>query len=103
MKADVVMKLLVLDGRVTKDGLRSLTTATACKTWIYAEDDAGGPLLGPADGLQTLALPSLGWILNSDEQGQKRYPYDKTFADAAFEVICVIHTSGTTGEPFYIL
>lgn len=51
----------------------------------------------PESGLEIRVLPLLEWILDSHEQ--ERYPYTKTFEQAAWEEIVVIHTSGTTGEP----
>ena len=70
--------------------------STQCKAWIYAEDDANGALTHGHDQLQSFGLPLISWILSNDGQG--RYPYDKTYAEAARDVITIIHTSGTTGK-----
>jgi acyl-coenzyme A synthetase/AMP-(fatty) acid ligase len=88
--------VLIPDGRVTGEGLEALVAATDCKAWVYAEDDVAGPLIEARPGLQTLALPSLTWCLNGSKQG--RYPYDRTFEEAAHDEIIIIHTSGTTGK-----
>lgn len=64
--------------------------------WLYAEDDARGPLVKPESGLKILALPRLQWML--DNEGQKRYPYEKTYEEAEWDEIIIIHTSGTTGK-----
>ncbi|KAE8832367.1 hypothetical protein PTNB85_06759 [Pyrenophora teres f. teres] len=90
-------KLLVPDGRITKEGLDGLVESTNCKVWLYAEDDARGPLVKPESGLKILALPRLQWML--DNEGQKRYPYEKTYEEAEWDEIIIIHTSGTTGVP----
>jgi acyl-coenzyme A synthetase/AMP-(fatty) acid ligase len=94
-KTDSVTQLLIPDGRVTEVGLKNLVESTECKAWISAEDDSRGPLLRTDSGLQMCALPSLQWALSNEEQ--ERYPYDKTWKQAAHDVIAVIHTSGTTG------
>jgi acyl-coenzyme A synthetase/AMP-(fatty) acid ligase len=94
---DDVTQILIPDGRNTADGLKALIASTDCKAWIYAEDDPKGPLVDKDTQLQTCALPSLDWMLDANEQD--RYPYDKTFEQAAHDVIVIIHTSGTTGLP----
>jgi hypothetical protein len=76
--------------------MKDLLEATDCKVWLYAIDDAGGPLVGPESGLKICALPTLEWMLDSEEQ--PRYPYDKTFDEAKWDEILIIHTSGTTGK-----
>jgi len=81
---------------VTPEGLKALVDTTQCKAWIYAEDHANGPLTHGDDLLRSFGLPSMYWILSND--GQERYAYDKTYAEAARDVITIIHTSGTTGK-----
>jgi acyl-coenzyme A synthetase/AMP-(fatty) acid ligase len=88
--------LLILDGRVTKEGLNGLIDSTNCKVWLYAKDDARGPLVGPDSGLKIYALPSLEWMLDNEEQ--KQYQYEKTFEQAKWDEVVIIHTSGTTGK-----
>jgi hypothetical protein len=88
--------VLIPDGRVTNEGLKGLLDSTNCKVWLYAADDAGGPLVGPGSGLKICALPSLTWMLDSEEQ--PRYPYDKIFDEAKWDEMLIIHTSGTTGK-----
>jgi len=90
--------LLIPDGRITKEGLDDLVESTNCKVWLYAEDDAGGPLVKPKSGLETLALPTLQWML--DDEGQKRYPYEKTYEETKWDETVIVHTSGTTGKYF---
>jgi acyl-coenzyme A synthetase/AMP-(fatty) acid ligase len=90
-------QILIPDGRVTPDGLDEIIASTDCKVWVYAEDDPRGPLVGEDTQMRTCALPSLELILTASEH--KVYPYSKTFAQAAHDEICIIHTSGTTGVP----
>ncbi|KAA8615624.1 Acs Acyl-coenzyme A synthetase AMP- fatty acid ligase [Pyrenophora tritici-repentis] len=90
-------KLLVPDGRITEEGLDGLVESTNCRVWLYAEDDAGGSLVKSKPGLDIHALPTLHWML--DNEGQKRYPYEKTYEEAEWDEIIIIHTSGTTGVP----
>jgi hypothetical protein len=92
--------LLVPDGRVTNEGLAGLIAVTNCKVWLSAEDDTAGPLVGPESGLKLCSLPSLEWML--DNEGQERYPYEKTFEEAKWDEIVIIHTSGTTGKLYEI-
>lgn len=90
-------KLLVIDGRVTDDGLKSLLKTTNAKVWIYAEDDPKGPPASIPGNIDRLAFPSVEWCLEAG--GHKRYPYEKTWEEAKWDEILVIHTSGTTGLP----
>ena len=90
------LQLLIPDGRVTPEGLKALVQSTGCKAWIYVEDDPNSGLTDGDGQLRTLGLPSLSWMLSKN--GEARYPYDKTFAEAARDVIVIIHTSGTTGK-----
>lgn len=93
------MQLLVPDGRVTKEGLNSLIKATDCKAWLYADDDSSGPLVEPRSDLKMCGLPSLQWMLDSEQQ--ERYPYDKTYEEAKWDEVIIIHTSGTTGQSLH--
>lgn len=81
---------------MTNEGLAGLIAATSCKVWLYPEDGPTGPLVGLESGLKLCALPSLEWMLYNEEQ--ERYPYDKTFEEAKWDEIVIIHTSGTTGK-----
>jgi acyl-CoA synthetase (AMP-forming)/AMP-acid ligase II len=93
-------KLFVPDGRVTKDGLKSLIEQTKCMTWIYAGDDARKLANEVGVGLQLCEMPALEWCL--DSEGGKGYEYTKRFEEAKWDVILVIHTSGTTGKAFFV-
>ncbi|OAL49441.1 acetyl-CoA synthetase-like protein [Pyrenochaeta sp. DS3sAY3a] len=90
-------RVFIPDGRMTKHGLNNLLEKTECKTWLYAEDEKREGLLGSDLDLPKFGLPSLEWMLDSEEQ--ESYPYDKTFEQAAHDGIVIIHTSGTTGDP----
>ncbi|KAH7400933.1 hypothetical protein DE146DRAFT_611638 [Phaeosphaeria sp. MPI-PUGE-AT-0046c] len=90
-------RILIPDGRNTSEGLQALLSSTDCKTWLYAGDDTGGTLVDEQTVDRTLNVPSVEWILHPGEQIS--YPYNKTFEQAAHDVIVIIHTSGTTGVP----
>jgi len=90
-------KLLVLDGRVTDDGLNALLNATKANVWIYAEDDPKGPPASISPSLKQIPLPAVQWCL--DASGHSHYPYEKTWDEAKWDEILIIHTSGTTGLP----
>lgn len=81
---------------MSRDGLNGLLKTTDCKAWIYAEDDERGSLIEPGSGMPVCALPTLHWML--DSESQLHYPYNKTFDEAAWDDILIIHTSGTTGK-----
>lgn len=70
--------------------------STECKAWIYAKD--GSKIQPTTEILQlpTFALPALAWMLDDTEELE--YFYSKTYAQAAHDVIVIIHTSGTTGQ-----
>ncbi|KAJ4350267.1 uncharacterized protein N0V89_008888 [Didymosphaeria variabile] len=90
-------KLMVPDGRVTDDGLKTLLKATKAKIWISAEDDPTDPPTSISTSLKQIALPSVEWCL--DALSHKHYPYEKTWVEAKWDEILIIHTSGTTGLP----
>jgi hypothetical protein len=91
-------KLFIPDGRVTKDGFKSLIEQTNCTAWVYAGDEAGGLAKEIGVGLQLCEMPALEWCLDSD--GGKGYEYTKSFEEAKWDVVLIIHTSGTTGKKF---
>ncbi|KUI53384.1 Fatty acid transporter protein [Cytospora mali] len=92
-------KFLVPDGRITKAGLSNLLKATDCKVWMYAQEDISSiEELGISEScLKRQPFPSLDWCLSAD--GTPDYPYEKTWEEAKFDEIIIIHTSGTTGMP----
>lgn len=47
--------------------------------------------------MKVLELPEVDYLL--DAETTEYYPYEKTFEEAADEVFCVLHTSGSTGLP----
>jgi hypothetical protein len=91
-------KLFIPDGRVTKDGFKSLIEQTKCTAWVYAGDEARGLAKEIGVGLQLCEMPALEWCL--DSEGGKEYEYTKSFEEAKWDVVLIIHTSGTTGKTF---
>lgn len=90
-------KLLVPDGRVTDEGLKTLLDDVKAKVWISAEDDPNGPPVSLPKSLKQIVLPTVDWCLTAHEH--VNYPYEKTWDEAKWEEILIIHTSGTTGLP----
>ncbi|KAF2016134.1 acetyl-CoA synthetase-like protein [Aaosphaeria arxii CBS 175.79] len=90
-------KLFIPDGRVTSEGLDSLVRSAECSIWLHAEGSKYRAGLGENTGLRFLNVPTIAWMLDSEEY--KPYPYLKTFEEARFDQVLVIHTSGTTGFP----
>lgn len=48
-------------------------------------------------GMQIFQVPSLQTIL-SDKSGLRQYPLTAAYADAEDNILCIIHSSGTTGR-----
>lgn len=90
-------KLMVTDGRVTGEGLNTLLEAAKCNVWISAEDDPNGPPASLPPSVNRIVLPTIEWCL--DASGHEDYPYEKTWDEAKWDEILIIHTSGTTGVP----
>ncbi|ORY14274.1 hypothetical protein BCR34DRAFT_479781 [Clohesyomyces aquaticus] len=92
-------KILIPDGRVTREGMLNLIHSSECQVWIYPEDDDHQTCeLGIQDmGLKLQAFPPLDWCLDSN--GHERYPYQKKYEEGKNDEIVIIHTSGTTGLP----
>lgn len=88
-------QLFIPDGRVTKDGMKKLIDETKCTAWIHAEED-NDSVQELGINIRTCALPSVEWCL--DSPNHKTYPYTKTFDEAKFDEIIIVHTSGTTGK-----
>lgn len=65
-----------------------------CEVWATPDDDKYIPL----QGLVHLKIPSLENLLEQDDEGYIEYPYSEYWEQAKNEIVCIIHTSGTTGE-----
>ncbi|KAF1999604.1 acetyl-CoA synthetase-like protein [Amniculicola lignicola CBS 123094] len=92
-------KLLVPDGRVTPEGLESLINATKCVGWLGKDPVS---TKGTTNS-KHCPLPSLQWCLDIGNS-QRAYSYTKSWDEAKFDTIIIIHTSGTTGipKPIYV-
>ncbi|TVY15970.1 Non-canonical non-ribosomal peptide synthetase FUB8 [Lachnellula arida] len=91
-------RLLLPSPRNALPNTTSLINATNCKTLFYS-----GPLASQAEALQklipslnALPLPSLDTMIASPTP---HYPYGKTWAEAKDDVVMIVHTSGSTGNP----
>ncbi|TVY44200.1 Non-canonical non-ribosomal peptide synthetase [Lachnellula occidentalis] len=91
-------RLLLPGPRNALPNTTSLIDTTNCKTLFYS-----GPLASQAEALQKLStglkifpLPSLDTMIASKTP---HYPYGKTWAEAKDDVVMIVHTSGSTGNP----
>ena len=85
-------QLFIPDGRTTPDGLVKILEEIQCNAWICTRDRPSTVL-----GQQTLVFPSLEDILAGDCNSTLAYPYNESWENAKDEIVCIIHTSGTTG------
>lgn len=49
--------------------------------------------------IKVLVVPELDELLRGDGEAVCSYPFHKTFEEAKFDPVIVLHTSGTTGLP----
>lgn len=81
------------DGRITQDGMLKILDEIKCDIW--ASPDGQNNL--PKDRTH-LVIPSLDDILEQCEDDYVKYPYNEAWEQGKNEVVCIIHTSGTTGK-----
>jgi hypothetical protein len=76
----------------------SLLEQTECSHLLYAHEveDSVTPLLEPCQGIQHHLIGHLESLINADTS---HYPYEKTFEEAKWIPILVLHSSGSTGAP----
>ncbi|TVY41165.1 Non-canonical non-ribosomal peptide synthetase [Lachnellula subtilissima] len=91
-------RLLLPSPRNALPNTTSLIDTTNCKTLFYS-----GPLASQAEaleklipGLKIFPLPSLDTMIASPTP---HYLYGKTWAEAKDDVVMIVHTSGSTGNP----
>ncbi|KAI2717518.1 hypothetical protein CBS147332_4398 [Penicillium roqueforti] len=77
-----------------------LLSAINCTKFFFGEERQERVLeiQGLVPKLDIFQAPTLNTIL-SDESGLRHYPYTKSYADAEDDIVCIIHSSGTTGMP----
>ncbi|TVY17157.1 Non-canonical non-ribosomal peptide synthetase FUB8 [Lachnellula arida] len=78
----------------------SLLESTQCNILVVAEE--GAPTIYKQiiskRQMRTKSMPALDLFLNLDENVAP-YPFNKTFAEARFDPLIIMHTSGSTGFP----
>jgi acyl-CoA synthetase (AMP-forming)/AMP-acid ligase II len=91
-------RLLLPSPRNALPNNASLLDTTKCTTLFYT-----GSLVAQAKAIQELvsdlqifSLPSLDEMTASEP---KHYPYTKAWAEAKDDVVMIVHTSGSTGNP----
>jgi hypothetical protein len=77
---------------MTSDGLASILKEVECSAWISTQDQ-----FSEVPGHKSLVFPSLEDILAEESNSSLPYPYNETWEQAKDEIVCIIHTSGTTG------
>ncbi|KAH8812304.1 hypothetical protein F5884DRAFT_750614 [Xylogone sp. PMI_703] len=87
-------RLFIPDGRLTTEGLSDILKEINCNAWICTQE-----LPSQVPGIDSLEFPSLEELLKEDTQIISPYPYTNTWDEAKNEIVCIIHTSGTTGMP----
>ncbi|KAI1346772.1 hypothetical protein F5Y01DRAFT_264280 [Xylaria sp. FL0043] len=75
----------------------SLLEKTDCRTLFYSENVQVEDMLA-ARSMKHVLVPSIDDLIDVNNRAEK-YPYTKTYEDAAFDPYTVLHTSGTTGDP----
>ncbi|KAJ5995378.1 NRPS-like enzyme [Penicillium waksmanii] len=86
--------VFIPDGRITPDGMLKILDEIKCKIWVSPDDQGAFP-----KGQTSLKIPSLEDILEQPNSGDIQYTYDESWEQEKNEIVCIIHTSGTTGNP----
>lgn len=63
-----------------------------CDIWIYTNGQESLP-----KRKTNLKIPSLENILEQNDDDAIQYSYNESWEQAKDEIVCIIHTSGTTG------
>ncbi|KAL2161080.1 hypothetical protein VTH06DRAFT_8793 [Thermothelomyces fergusii] len=89
---------LFVSPRNSHEGQLNLFERTGCRAiWFDgAYRDAVQSWVQERDMHAVMAFPVAGWF---PDEGVAPYPYDKTFAQAEWDPLLVLHTSGSTGFP----
>jgi phenylacetate-coenzyme A ligase PaaK-like adenylate-forming protein len=85
--------------RNSDEAFGHLLKVTNCSKFFFSEERQTRSLEIKAlfSALDVFRVPAVKTILN-DECGLRHYAYTKSFSDAENDTICIIHSSGTTGE-----
>ncbi|KAL1796164.1 hypothetical protein ACET3X_004704 [Alternaria dauci] len=91
---------LYLSPKNSTEGALAVLEATECDIWAKASEVEAAPLVKvilKKRPMKLLELPLLEDLLAAEDA--EYYPYIKTFAAAATDPFCYLHTSGSTGVP----
>lgn len=93
-------EVLFLSSKNSVEGALAVLQAADGKFWVQPAEQPVSRLIETClerRPMQVLHLPPVDELLDADSA--EHYPYDKTFEQAAEDVFCILHTSGSTGLP----
>ncbi|KAK8064619.1 nonribosomal peptide synthetase [Apiospora phragmitis] len=92
-------QVLFVSPRNSQEAQFNLFDKTGCRYIAFPTSHAKvvQPLLDARDDMEAIKVSSLDELI--DEKQVPHYPFDKTFEEAEWEPMCVLHTSGSTGLP----
>ncbi|KAK8000394.1 nonribosomal peptide synthetase [Apiospora arundinis] len=92
-------KILFVSPRNSQEAQLNLFNKTDCHFLAFPDSSAAivEPLLRARKDMKAIKVASPdAWF---DERPVSHYPFNKTFEDAEWDPMCVLHTSGSTGLP----
>ena len=75
----------------------SVLDATKCSTLLHAHSTSVQSILDERGSFKAVEVPELAWLL--DPTPVEDYPYKRTFQQAEWEPLLILHSSGSTGPP----
>ena len=91
-------QLLLPAPRNSIDGMSSLLGATKCQCLLRAVATKVEHIQSRTN-IKVLAIPEVDELLSGNPDDIRSYPYHKTFEQAEFDPVIILHTSGSTGLP----
>jgi len=94
-----MIQILSVSPRNSQEAQFNLFDKTDCHFLAFAGSFTAivEPLLHERDDMKAIEVASFdAWF---DDTSVSYYPYDKTFEEARWDPLCVLHTSGSTGLP----
>lgn len=95
---------LFVSPRNSLEGQMDLFEKTECRILAFAKTQQ--PMVQPwltQRGMQAVEIDPLDAWFPTEPEEVAPYPFDKTFEEAEWEPLCVLHTSGSTGLPKPVL
>ena len=90
-------RLLLLSLRNSVTNHLSVLDATKCTTLLHAHSVSVQNILDERGTFKAVEVPELAWLL--DPSPVEDYSYTKTFQQAEWEPLLILHSSGSTGPP----